>query len=199
MLRQTVSGFRVEPFTKVFGNRRRKSNAAEQMKTVPVMVNEKQTKPLATERLSTTKTHNRPVNPENDYSKQFNILVERPSGYSFGGGPGAVRDEVKQRAAVEMVDGGLLEMSHREIGPVHKLLTSTQELIRHLLSIPQEYEILFIQGGAHAQFSAVPLNFGNKPRAVSLITGSWSEKASKEQEKFAEIENLRFKGPETQQ
>ncbi len=54
-------------------------------------------------------------------------------------------------------------------------------------SIPETYAVLFLQGGATAQFSAVPLNFLNSQTADYLVTGYWSEKAAKEAEKFGKI------------
>ena len=118
------------------------------------------------------------------------VLLKRPAGYTFGGGPGAVRDIVKQRAAAEILSGGLLELSHRERGQIHELLVSTQQLIRELLAVPQDYDILFCQGGAHAQFAAIPLNFGENPKVLSCITGAWSLKATNEQKKFASVTEL---------
>jgi phosphoserine aminotransferase len=129
---------------------------------------------------------------ENDYEwTERGSIVPRPKGYSFGGGPGTVRDNVKKRAALEMLEGGLLEMSHREKGAVHEMLLSLQAIIRDLLNVPKGYSILFTQGGAHAQFAAIPLNFGPHPTCVSCLTGSWSSKATSEQRKFAKIIEFR--------
>lgn len=130
---------------------------------------------------------------DNEYAKVPGLLIKQPEGFSFGGGPGAVRQEVKIRAASEILDGSLLEMSHREVGQIQQLLSSTQQVLRNLLAIPKTHEILFIQGGAHAQFAAIPLNFGHRPRVVGLNTGSWSKKALLEQEKFAQVTILDFK------
>lgn len=78
----------------------------------------------------------------------------------------------------------LLHDSHRETGgTIQVLLRDTQELLRRLLSIPETHQILFFQGGAHAQFSAIPLNM-NARRARFLCSGSWSAKATNEQERY---------------
>ncbi|MDR3563592.1 MAG: 3-phosphoserine/phosphohydroxythreonine transaminase [Negativicutes bacterium] len=102
--------------------------------------------------------------------------------YNFNAGPSALPLAVLRQAQEELLDYqgagmSLLEMSHRskEYEAVHNQAVG---LLRELLQIPDDYEILFLQGGASLQFSMVPMNFlpaGKK--AGYVLTGSWAEKA----------------------
>jgi phosphoserine aminotransferase len=111
---------------------------------------------------------------------------------NFSAGPSHVPRGVLERALSEFLDydgTGLsfMELSHRERdGPVQRMLGGTQALVRRLLGVPPGYEVLFFQGGAHAQFSAVPLNLmGGAGNAVAgyVDTGQWSRKAMAEAER----------------
>uniref|UniRef100_A0AAV2MP59 Phosphoserine aminotransferase n=1 Tax=Knipowitschia caucasica TaxID=637954 RepID=A0AAV2MP59_KNICA len=80
-------------------------------------------------------------------------------------------------------------MSHRS-GDFSKILSKTESLMRELLDIPDNYKVMFLQGGGSAQFSAVPLNLiGLKPdrSADYIVTGTWSSKAAKEAEKYGKV------------
>ncbi|WP_339149528.1 MULTISPECIES: 3-phosphoserine/phosphohydroxythreonine transaminase [unclassified Sutcliffiella] len=111
--------------------------------------------------------------------------------YNFNAGPAALPKEVLKRAQQELVDFettgmSVMELSHRskEYEKVHNKATT---LLKELLHIPEDYEVLFMQGGASLQFSAIPMNFlpmGKKGNYS--LTGSWSEKALKEAQKLGE-------------
>ncbi|RNA68712.1 3-phosphoserine/phosphohydroxythreonine transaminase [Alteribacter keqinensis] len=102
--------------------------------------------------------------------------------YNFNPGPAALPAEVKRRAKEEgfSPDLAVMEMSHRskEYEDIH---FGTKEKIKKLLSVPDSYDILFLQGGASLQFAMLPMNFltpGKK--AGYVLTGAWSEKALEE-------------------
>lgn len=105
--------------------------------------------------------------------------------HNFNAGPSALPLEVLQRAQEELVDFNctgmsLMEMSHRSkvYEDVHN---QTISLLRELLNVPEDYEVLFLQGGASLQFSMIPMNFlTSGKRAGYIMTGAWSEKALKE-------------------
>eukprot|EP01130_Rhizamoeba_saxonica_P007800 TRINITY_DN315_c0_g1_i2.p1 TRINITY_DN315_c0_g1~~TRINITY_DN315_c0_g1_i2.p1 ORF type:complete len:337 (-),score=53.28 TRINITY_DN315_c0_g1_i2:459-1469(-) len=82
-----------------------------------------------------------------------------------------------------------MEMSHRDAGgPVHQVMTQAVDDVKELLQIPDNYHVLFMQGGAHGQFSAIPLNLlGDKTSADYLDTGFWSTRAIGEGSKHAKI------------
>lgn len=111
--------------------------------------------------------------------------------YNFNAGPAALPKEVLKRAQQQLLDYentgmSLMELSHRskEYDKVH---TKATTLLKELLQIPDNYEILFMQGGASLQFSAIPMNFLAKGKQGNYsLTGSWSEKALKEAQKLGE-------------
>ena len=84
---------------------------------------------------------------------------------------------------------GIMEMSHRDTnGPVQTCIANATDMLRELLNVPENYHILFMQGGAHGQFAAVPLNLcGSKKKACFVSTGYWSERAAKEAEKYCKV------------
>lgn len=111
--------------------------------------------------------------------------------HNFGAGPCILPQEVFQEASEAVLnfnDTGLsiLEISHRS-KEFEAVIVEAEQLVRELLSVPQGYSVLFLQGGASAQFAMVPLNLlpdgGN---AVYLDTGAWSGKAIKEAKKIGQ-------------
>lgn len=106
--------------------------------------------------------------------------------YNFSAGPAALPLAVLEQARDEMLNyegtgSSVMELSHRSKAFM-AVIANAQSLLRELLEIPQEYGVLFLQGGASLQFSMVPMNLITKPEAQSadyVITGSWSEKAFK--------------------
>lgn len=109
--------------------------------------------------------------------------------YNFNAGPAALPKQVLQRAQEELLNFqetgmSVMELSHRskEYEKVHQKAAT---LLKELLHIPEDYDILFTQGGASLQFSAIPLNFLSQGKTANYsLSGSWSEKALKEAEKI---------------
>lgn len=108
---------------------------------------------------------------------------------NFNAGPAALPEEVLKEAEKNLLNFsntgmGIMELSHRskEYQAVHDQAIT---LLRKLLAIPDDYEVLFIQGGASLQFSMVPMNLlGKDQEAHYILSGSWSEKALKEADKI---------------
>ena len=110
--------------------------------------------------------------------------------YNFSAGPACMPEAVLKKAADEMLDANgsgmsVMEMSHRS-SSFEKILKDTKDTMRRLANIPDDYEILFIQGGGNLQFSMVPMNF-NKHGADIINTGQWTKKAIKETEKLGRV------------
>jgi phosphoserine aminotransferase len=105
--------------------------------------------------------------------------------YNFAAGPGAVPEPVLRRAQAELLEwdgarASVMEISHR--GRLFAELAAESERdLRSLLNIPQEYKVLFLQGGATQHFAQIPMNLAAPGRAVDyVVTGHWSEKAVRE-------------------
>ncbi|MGZ4955447.1 MAG: 3-phosphoserine/phosphohydroxythreonine transaminase [Methylobacter sp.] len=112
--------------------------------------------------------------------------------YNFSAGPSAFPESVLQQAQQEMLewrDSGMsvMEMSHR--GKHFSIIAEELESdLRALLAIPESYKVLFLQGGASAQFSLIPQNILNgKTKACYLNTGAWSEKAIKDAGAYCDV------------
>ena len=104
--------------------------------------------------------------------------------YNFSAGPAVLPEEVLQEAAAEMMDYkgtgmSVMEMSHRSKAFEEILEESIQDL-RDLLKIPDNYKVLYMQGGAHLQFASIPMNLMKNKVADYIITGQWAKKAFKE-------------------
>lgn len=111
--------------------------------------------------------------------------------YNFNAGPCVLPREAVEATidAIRDFDGtgiGLLEISHRTPG-WERIMSETRQLWRDLLNIPEEYEVLFLGGGASTQFFTLPANLLNK-KAAYLQTGVWAKKAAKEAKNFGEVE-----------
>ena len=116
--------------------------------------------------------------------------------HNFSAGPSCVWDEVLDKAENEFRDyQGLgmnfMELSHRDAdGPVQTMIRKLVANLKDLLQVPKNYHVLLFQGGAHAQFAAVPLNLigkTDKPKCDIIDTGVWSKKAMNEHKKWCEI------------
>ena len=112
--------------------------------------------------------------------------------YNFSAGPSAFPEPVLRQAQQEMLewrDSGMsvMEMSHR--GKHFSLIAEELESdLRALLAVPENYKVLFLQGGASAQFSLIPQNIlGGKTKACYVNTGAWSEKAIKDAGAYCEV------------
>lgn len=112
--------------------------------------------------------------------------------FNFSAGPSMLPETVLQRAASEMLcyqDSGMsvMEMSHRS--PVYeKIIAEAEAGLRKIMQIPDNYKVLFLQGGASTQFAAVPLNLLRKSgKADYILSGQFSTKAYQEAQKYGDI------------
>lgn len=112
--------------------------------------------------------------------------------YNFCAGPAALPEPVLETARDDMLDWhgrglSLMEMSHRS-PEVMGVAQHAEQTLRQLLGVPEDYAVLFLQGGASTQFAAVPLNLmGGTGRADYVNTGQWSKKAIAEGRRFGEV------------
>ena len=113
--------------------------------------------------------------------------------YNFSPGPADLPLEVLQQAAIDIVNFqntgiGIAEISHRSKEFI-KVAETTEQLLRELFEIPDNYKVLFLQGGASSQFFMIPMNLlAAGKKATYLNTGAWSKKAIKEAKLFGEVE-----------
>ena len=110
--------------------------------------------------------------------------------YNFSAGPSMLPIPVLQRAADEMLcygDSGMsvMEMSHRS-PEFDAIIKDAEKLLRQLMGIPDNYKVLFMQGGASTQFACVPLNLMKNGKADYILSGQFSTKAQKEAMKYGE-------------
>ncbi len=110
--------------------------------------------------------------------------------YNFSAGPAMLPEEVLQTAASEMLDYhgcgmSVMEMSHRS-KVFDALIKETEADFRSLVGVPDNYKVLFLQGGASTQFAAVPMNLMRNKKAAYVVTGQWAKKAWKEAQKYGE-------------
>ena len=104
--------------------------------------------------------------------------------YNFSAGPAVMPEEVLREAAAEMMDYqgtgmSVMEMSHRS-AMYQKIIDEAEQDLRDLMNIPDNYKVLFIQGGGHVQFAMVPMNLFVNKVGDYILTGQWSTKAWKE-------------------
>lgn len=112
--------------------------------------------------------------------------------YNFSAGPAVLPEAVLQRAQGELLDWqgsgmSVMEMSHR--GKQFMAIAAQAEAdLRELLGVPAHYKVLFLQGGASTQFSAIPMNLlGGKTKADYVVTGMWSKKAVAEGKRYCQV------------
>ena len=110
--------------------------------------------------------------------------------YNFSAGPAVLPEEVLKEAAAEMLDYrgtgmSVMEMSHRSKA-FEEIIGQEETDLRDLLQIPDNYRVLFLQGGASLQFSMVPMNLMKNRKADYIVTGQWAKKAFKEAQKYGE-------------
>lgn len=101
--------------------------------------------------------------------------------YNFSAGPAVLPKAVLEIAQSEMLDYknsgmSVMELSHRS-SLFEEIIQSAESLLRELMAIPDNYKVLFLQGGASLQFTMVPLNLAQGKKALYVNTGSWSKKA----------------------
>lgn len=114
--------------------------------------------------------------------------------YNFSAGPAVLPEEVLREAASELLEykntgQSVMEMSHRS-KEYEAIINEAEADFRKLLSLSDDYQVLFLQGGAHTQFSMIPLNFMKNKKAGYIITGQWAKKAHKEAGLFGEAVKL---------
>ena len=108
--------------------------------------------------------------------------------YNFSAGPAVLPEEVLREAADEMLDYkgtgmSVMEMSHRS-APFQEIIDTAEKDFRELLGVPENYKVLFLQGGAHQQFAMIPMNLMKNRVADYIVTGQWAKKAWLEAQKY---------------
>ncbi len=112
--------------------------------------------------------------------------------FNFSAGPSVLPEPVLAKAAEQMMNFGssgmsVMEMSHRSVA-FKDIIDETKENCKKLLNIPDNYKVLFLQGGASLQFAMIPMNLMVKNKKVDFIdTGAWTTKAMKEAKLFGEV------------
>ena len=110
--------------------------------------------------------------------------------YNFSAGPAVLPEEVLREAADEMLDYkgcgmSVMEMSHRS-KVFDDIIKEAEQDLRDLMNIPDNYKVLFLQGGASQQFSAIPMNLMKNGVADYIVTGQWAKKAYQEAKIYGE-------------
>lgn len=114
---------------------------------------------------------------------------------NFAAGPAKIPEEVLAEAQKELLNYGnlgisVMEMSHRS-AHFAKIVNEAESDLRELLNIPDNYKVLFLQGGGTGQFAAVPLNLAKEGGSADyIVTGAWSAKAVKEAEKYVKVNQV---------
>lgn len=114
--------------------------------------------------------------------------------YNFSAGPAVLPESVLQEAADEMLEYkqtgmSVMEMSHRS-SSFQGIIEDAKESLRRLLNISDEYEILFLQGGASTQFAMIPMNLAKNKKADFIHTGNWSKKAIQQAKTYMDVKIL---------
>ena len=116
--------------------------------------------------------------------------------YNFSAGPAVLPEEVLQEAADEMLDYrgtgmSVMEMSHRSKA-YDTIIKEAEADLRELMNIPDNYKVLFLQGGASQQFAMIPMNLMKNRVADYIVTGQWAKKAYGKANKIASSEDKTF-------
>ena len=111
--------------------------------------------------------------------------------YNFSAGPSVLPEAVLEKAQSEMLcygDSGMsvMEMSHRSKA-YESIIKEAEALLREIMNIPDNYKVLFLQGGASSQFSMIPLNLMKKKKIDLVLTGMWAKKACDEASRYGEV------------
>lgn len=114
--------------------------------------------------------------------------------YNFSAGPAVLPEEVLREAADEMMDYrgsgmSVMEMSHRS-KVYDGIIKEAEQDLRDLLQIPDNYRVLFLQGGASQQFAMIPMNLMKNKKAGYIVTGQWAKKAYQEAQIYGEAVKL---------
>lgn len=114
--------------------------------------------------------------------------------YNFSAGPAVLPEEVLREAADEMLDYknsgmSVMEMSHRSKA-YETIIKEAEQDLRDLMNIPDNYKVLFLQGGASQQFAMIPMNLMKQKKAGYIVTGQWAKKAYQEAQIYGEAVKL---------
>lgn len=115
--------------------------------------------------------------------------------YNFSAGPSMLPESVLQKAAEQMVNYegcgmSVMEMSHRS-KDYEAIIKGCEALVRELMNVPDNYKVLFLQGGASSQFTMIPMNIGNKNKKCDIvITGQWAKKAAQEAKRYITVNEV---------
>ena len=114
--------------------------------------------------------------------------------YNFSAGPAVLPEEVLKEAAAEMLDYNgtgmsVMEMSHRSKA-FEEIIEAAEADIRDLMNIPDNYKVLFLQGGASQQFAMIPMNLMKNGVADFIVTGQWAKKAYQEAQKYGKANKI---------
>lgn len=114
--------------------------------------------------------------------------------YNFSAGPAVLPEEVMREAAEEMLNYNgtgmsVMEMSHRSKA-FEEIIQEAEHDLRDLMNIPDNYKVLFIQGGGSTQFAMIPMNLMKNRVADYLITGQWAKKAAAEAKKYGRVNEI---------
>ena len=114
--------------------------------------------------------------------------------YNFSAGPAVLPEEVLKEAAEEMLDYqgtgmSVMEMSHRSKA-FEGIIQGAEKTLRELMNIPDNYKVLFLQGGASQQFAMIPMNLMKNKVADHIVTGQWAKKAAAEAKIFGKVNIL---------
>ena len=114
--------------------------------------------------------------------------------YNFSAGPAVLPEEVLKEVAEEMMDYrgcgmSVMEMSHRS-KMFDDIIQETEKDLRDLMHIPDNYKVLFLQGGASQQFAMIPMNLMKNRVADYIVTGQWAKKAWQEAQKYGEANKI---------
>ena len=121
--------------------------------------------------------------------------------YNFSAGPAVLPEEVLREAAEEMLDYrgsgmSVMEMSHRS-KTYDTIIKEAEADLRELMQIPDNYKVLFLQGGASTQFAAIPMNLMKNRVADYIITGQWTKKAFQEAQLYGKANQIASSADET--
>ena len=114
--------------------------------------------------------------------------------YNFSAGPAVLPEEVLKEAAAEMLDYkgcgmSVMEMSHHS-QVFDDIIKEAEQDLRDLMHIPDNYKVLFLQGGASQQFAMIPMNLMKNKVADYVVTGQWAKKAYQEAQKYGKVNKI---------
>ena len=114
--------------------------------------------------------------------------------YNYSAGPAVLPEEVLKEAAAEMLDYkgcgmSVMEMSHRS-QVFDDIIKEAEQDLRDLMHIPDNYKVLFLQGGASQQFAMIPMNLMKNKVADYIVTGQWAKKAYQEAQKYGKVNKI---------